>query len=197
MALVYTRAMHSSRSPRSFPHLAALFLLLSAAVSCTADDAREEKKGGELFFDPGNVTYHGIDDGTVTLQDGLWEGEPYAEGGSSRPRAGLVPDFLVHGDIDEDGQQEAIVGLWWSSGGSGTFQYLALLEHTADGAENTFTAPVGDRVRIEGGAIENGALLLDVIQHGPDEPACCPTQAVTRHYDSNLNLESTTPRNTE
>ena len=73
-------------------------------------------------------------------------------------------------------------------------QYIALLERTANGAENTVTAPVGDRVRIEGGAIENGAFLLDVTQHGPDEPACCPTQAVTRHYDAALDLVNTTKR---
>ena len=197
MALVYTRAMKNSRSPRLPLQLAALFVLFSVAVSCAADDTDDEKQSGVLYFNPANVTYHGIQDGSVTLQDGLWEGEPYAEGGSSRPRAGLVPEFLVLGDIDGDGRQEAIVGLWWSSGGSGTFQYIALLERTETGVENTFTAPVGDRVRIEGGTIKNGALLLDVIEHGPDEPACCPTQAVTRHYDSHLNLESTTPRNTE
>ena len=189
--------MQINRTPRLVPRLAALFLLFSFTVSCTADDSHADKKSGVLYFNPGNVTYHGIENGTVTLQDGQWEGEPYAEGGVSRPRAGLVPDFLVLGDIDGDKQQEAIVGLWWSSGGSGTFQYIALLERTTDGVENTFTAPVGDRIRIEGGAIENGALLLDVVQHGPDEPACCPTQAVTRHYDAKLNLESTTPRITE
>ena len=189
--------MQNSPRPRLVPYLAALFLLFSVAISCAADDSGGEKKGGVLYFNPGNASYHGIQDGSVSLTDGLWEGEPYAEGGSSRPRAGLVPDFLVLGDIDGDGRQEAIVGLWWSSGGSGTFQYIALLERTDTGVENTFTAPVGDRVRIEGGAIENGALLLDVIEHGPDEPACCPTQAVTRRYDSHLNLESTTPRNTE
>ena len=197
MALVYTRAMKNSHNFRSVQRLAVLFLFFSVAFSCTADDSDGEEKSGVLYFNPGNATYHGIQDGSVSLKDGLWEGEPYAEGGSSRPRAGLVPDFLVLGDINGDGRQEAVVGLWWSSGGSGTFQYIALLERTETGVKNTFTAPVGDRVRFEGGAIENGALMLDLIEHGPDEPACCPTQAVTRHYDSNLNLESTTPRTTD
>ena len=189
--------MQNSPRPRLVPYLAALFLLFSVAISCAADDSGGEKKGGVLYFNPGNASYHGIQDCSVSLTDGLWEGEPYAEGGSSRPRAGLVPDFLVLGDLDGDGRGDAIVGLWGSSGGAGACQCIALLERADPGVAHTLSAPVGDRVRIEGGAIENGALLLDVIEHGPDEPACCPTQAVTRRYDSHLNLESTTPRNTE
>jgi hypothetical protein len=106
-----------------------------------------------------------------------------------------VRDIEICGDIDGDGENETVVALWYASGGSGTFQYIAVLEEGETGPENTFTAPVGDRVKIEGGAIGDGMVHLDVIQHGPDEPACCPTQAVTRHYDASLKLVNTTERN--
>ena len=50
-----------------------------------------------------NVAIHGIDDQVIQLTDGTWEGEPFVEGGASRPRVGLVDDFVLSGDIDHDG----------------------------------------------------------------------------------------------
>jgi hypothetical protein len=146
-------------------------------------------------IDPENATYSGIEGLEITLKDGVWEGAPYQPDSAVRPRVGLVRDIEICGDIDGDGENETVVALWYASGGSGTFQYIAVLEEGETGPENTFTAPVGDRVKIEGGAIGDGMVHLDVIQHGPDEPACCPTQAVTRHYDASLKLVNTTERN--
>ena len=40
------------------------------------------------------------------MRDGRWEGEPYAPGGASRPRAGVAGDLLLRGDLDGDGRDE-------------------------------------------------------------------------------------------
>ena len=133
----------------------------------------------------------------VVLACGAWEGEPYVEGGASRPRVGLIEDLWLLGDVNGDGKPEAVTALWHSSGGSGTRNYVAVLERRAAGSVNTATALLGDRVRIDGGAIENGIIRLDLVEHGPDEPACCPTHAVSRYYDGDLNLIETKKRNTE
>lgn len=145
-------------------------------------------------IDPDNATYRGIEGFDVTLVDGEWEGDPYVEDSPVRPRVGRIRDIEICGDIDGDGVDETIVALWFAGGGSGTFQYLALLEPGESGPVNTATTPVGDRVRIESGSMADGRVHLDVIQHGPDEPACCPTHAVTRHYDASLELVDTTER---
>jgi heat shock protein HslJ len=70
-----------------------------------------------------------------------------------------------------------------SSGGSGTFQYLAVVGR--DGGKlpkNLGTARVGDRVQTIRAWIENGAILMDVVQAGPGDAMCCPTQVTHRTW---------------
>jgi hypothetical protein len=131
----------------------------------------------------GNITFRGIDDSTVTLVNGGWEGQPWVEGGAARPRAGLADGFDVRGDMDGDGSDERVVLLWTSSGGSGTFDYLAVVARAPDGkAVNIATAPLGDRVKVQSARIEEGNLVLDVVQAGPNDAMCCPGQKVRRTF---------------
>jgi heat shock protein HslJ len=130
-----------------------------------------------------NASYAGVFDEAVVLQDGQWAGAPYVEGGASAPRAGLAADFLLHGDLDGDATEESVVLLWSSSGGSGTFDYVAVLDRDADGAASTVAiAPLGDRVKIRSAEIEEGRIALDVIQAGPGDAACCPGQKMRRTF---------------
>lgn len=154
------------------------FLLLSTSVFAS----------GSLILPPeiANATIDGTEYGSVTLQDGSWKGEPWVEGGASRPRVGLASDFILRGDIDGDGNDEALVLVWQSSGGSGTFNYIALMDQSDDGLLNTATAPLGDRVKVLGGSISKNLLELQLIEHDEDDPACCPTRKATRYYDALL-----------
>jgi len=122
-----------------------------------------------------DAEYFGILDHPVRLSDGKWEGRPFVPDGASRPRAGLLEDFYIFGDIDQDGHNEAVVILWENSGGSGTFYYLSVLEMSHNGCRNCATDFIGDRVKIEGGRVEHGAIVLNVLQAGPEDPACCPS----------------------
>lgn len=123
-----------------------------------------------------NAAYAGVFDEPVTLVDGRWEGAPFVEGGASRPSAGLVEDFVLTGDVDGDGREDAVVLLWESSGGSGTRTYLAAMGWAGDAVVNLGTTMVGDRVQVKTGFIADGLITLDLIQAGPGEAACCPTQ---------------------
>jgi len=129
-----------------------------------------------------SATYTGIEEGPVTLVEGRWEGEPYAEGGASRPRAGLVEDFSLVGDLNGDGSNEAVVLIWQSGGGSGTFSYLAVMGRSDSGIKNQGTAEIGDRVKLRSGRIDDASIILDVLQQGEGDAACCPTQLVTRTW---------------
>lgn len=126
------------------------------------------------------ATYFGLfDSGAITLADGHWQGKPFVAGGSSAPRAGLVEHFLLRGDLDDDGMDEAVVLLWTSSGGSGTFDYLAVLDREADGSVvNRSTISLGDRVKLREGTVPDGLIVVDLVQAGPDDAACCPGQKV-------------------
>ncbi len=159
-----------------FGALLAMGLHLSAGQSAFA---------GENVVDDtrlANATYQGIEEEPVRLQEGRWEGEPYVEGGASRPSVGLAEGFELKGDLDGDGIPESLVLLWQSSGGSGTFGYIAVMAERDGVLTNIATAPVGDRVQIRGGRIEDGIVSLEVVQQGEDDAACCPTQLATRSW---------------
>jgi heat shock protein HslJ len=129
-----------------------------------------------------NATYQGVEEEPVRLQEGRWEGEPYVEGGASRPSVGLAEGFELRGDLDADGIPESLVLLWQSSGGSGTYGYIAVMADRGGVLTNIATAPYGDRVQIRGGKVEDGIVSLEVVQQGEDDAACCPTRLATRSW---------------
>jgi heat shock protein HslJ len=130
-----------------------------------------------------NATYAGVMEEPIALRDGSWQGEPFVSDGAARPTAGLVGDFAITGDLSGDGNDETVVLLWSNSGGSGTFDYLALLDRQPDGTlVNISTVPLGDRVDVRSAAISAGELIVDVVQAGPDDAACCPGEKLRRHY---------------
>jgi len=129
-----------------------------------------------------NATYAGIEDEPVTLLGGRWEGTPFVEGGASRPSVGLLEDIYFTGDLDADGQEEAVAILWQSAGGTGSNIYIAVMKSDDGGFNNISTTLVGDRVKLRGGRIDSGKIILDVLQTGENDPMCCPTQLATRRW---------------
>jgi len=151
----------------------------SAAGSSSGNDAAGPAADSvPTAVELANATYAGLFDEPVTLSGGRWEGSPFVDGGASRPTAGLVEDFVLSGDVDGDGREDAVVLLWESSGGSGTRSYLAVMTRVDDAIVNLGTALVGDRVQVKTGFVADGMITLDLIQAGPGEAACCPTQKV-------------------
>ena len=165
--------------------------LLAAGVALTAATLGETGKlampcGVPSWEELANATYHGVGDGPVTLANGQWRGEPYVEGGSSAPSAGLVADFVLHGDVDGNGTEDAVVLLWSGSGGSGSFSHLAVMSRDADGeVVNLGTQDLGDRVKVISAEIEGGQIILNVVQAGPTDAACCPGQKLRRTFAMN------------
>ncbi len=130
-----------------------------------------------------NATYRGLDVAPeVTLTAGEWEGQPFAEGGASRPSATLAPDFKLAGDMNGDGVPEAIVLIATSSGGSGTFLHAAVVGGRGTAAENLGTAPLGDRVQVMHARLVDSRLVLDLVEAGPEDAMCCPSQKATRVF---------------
>lgn len=167
----------------------------SAAVSSGNDGATAPAaNSAPTLNELANATLLGVSDRPVTLVDGRWEGEPFVEGGASRPTVGLVEDFLLTGDLTGDGRDEAVVLVWESTGGSGTRTYLAAMGRRGEEVVNLGTSLVGDRVQVKAGFIAAGLTTLDLVRAGPGEAACCPTQKVLvgwRLEDGNLVRVST------
>jgi len=124
----------------------------------------------------GNAGFTGLREieGTVRLADGRWEGAPYAPGAASRPTVTLGRDFRVTGDLDGDGREEAVVVLAQGGGGSGSYNYLAVVRREGGALRNVATIALGDRVAIRSARIEAGTLHADVLRAGPGDAMCCP-----------------------
>lgn len=129
-----------------------------------------------------NASYGGIYDQPVTLVDGYYEGEPFVEGGASRPTATFVDGLVAYGDLNGDGMEDAAVLLAESSGGSGTFIYVAAVVNQDGQPVNAGTAPVGDRPQLKSLASQNGQIVMEIVTQGPDDPMCCPTLKVRKTY---------------
>jgi len=129
-----------------------------------------------------NASYDGIYDQPVTLVDGYYEGEPFVEGGASRPTVTFGGDLVAYGDLNGDGVEDAAVLLAESSGGSGTFTYLAAVVNQDGQPVNAGTVLVGDRTQIKSLAIQNGQIVMEIVTQGPDDAMCCPTLKVRKTY---------------
>lgn len=127
-----------------------------------------------------NATYSGLAEvpGTVTLQNGLWTGPPSAPGSTSRPVVEIANDFRVLGDLNGDRLDEAVAVLTYSSGGSGSFSYLAVMSRGDGSLHNVATAGLGDRVQLRSVRIDGGKLLVRGVRAGINDAACCPGDLV-------------------
>jgi hypothetical protein len=128
-----------------------------------------------------NAEYLGIYDGPVDLTDGMYEGEPFVEGGASRPLVVFIEPYAF-GDLDGDGVDDAAVLLVENSGGSGSFVYLAAVLNSNGSPVNMATTLLGDRAQVEELTIEEGRIKVKMLTHGPEDPMCCPSQESSETY---------------
>jgi heat shock protein HslJ len=131
-----------------------------------------------------NLAYQGISEQPIRLKDGECEGEPAVAGSAERPRVKLLEDTRVTADLNDDGRTDAAVLLAASAGGSGESIYLAvvLAGDDDDEPENVATELLGDRVKLRSMKTEDKRLVLDLVDAGPDDAACCPSLKVRRTY---------------
>lgn len=144
-----------------------------------------------------DLTLPGFDSAVVALVDGA--GERRDESGTLVAEAGLT-DWRAVGDFDGDGSSEAIVVVWSSGGGSGTFMELALFTMEPGGwlSDDAWrwraSRPLGDRVRVRALTVDGTLVEVHLTRHGPDDPMCCPTEkAVVRFRVGGGVLEEPAP----
>jgi heat shock protein HslJ len=129
-----------------------------------------------------NAQFTGIyDDTIVQLSDGYYEGEPFVEGAASRPTVTLIEPYAF-GDLDGDGTEDASLLLVESSGGSGSFVYLAAMLNQDGQPVNAATHFLSDRARPQAMTIAGGIITIDMVAHGPEDPMCCPSLRVIETY---------------
>ncbi len=133
---------------------------------------------GSQTVSPGNLKnmkYGGVYEDLVLLENGVYEGPSFVEGGGSRPRVALVTRLQINGDLNDDGINETVVFLVENSGGSGTATYLALVGGRGGQLENIDTVLLGDRIQVRSLKIDAADLIVEIVATGKNEPLCCGT----------------------
>jgi hypothetical protein len=166
----------TSRPPdrsRSTPRWSELLLAGVVAVAGC-------EQNGELAASPQAATYR-LGGRVVPLTDGKHD-EPAAPGSAARNSTVLWGPPAV-GDLDRDGDDDAVVILVNASGGSGTFYYVAAAEFDRGGFNGSAAVLLGDRIAPQEVAIENGIVAVNLAEHGAGEPlAAVPSQPVNRRF---------------
>jgi hypothetical protein len=85
------------------------------------------------------------------------------------------PDF---GDVDGDGNEDVAITTDLNTGGTGQFTLITVYTMRGGKPVAMGTIPGGDRGDggIENVTIDHGRVLVDRMESGPDDGACCPSQ---------------------
>jgi len=111
--------------------------------------------------------------GTFQLTDGIYK--------KDNVTVNFVDDFNA---VSPDNSTNAVI-LNYNDGGSGTFYYLAIYQHTrlSLNGQIAITA-LGDRVQVKSLYFKNSndVININMLTHGPSDPSCCPTQDTTKSF---------------
>jgi hypothetical protein len=120
--------------------------------------------------DPRTTSYR-IEGKAVALTDG------HAEEGIPGSAAKVVTDIWtvsLPGDLDGNGMSDVAVILTQSSGGSGTFYYVAAALAGTDGYRGTNAILLGDRIAPQNVSVENGQVIANYADRNPGESFAVP-----------------------
>lgn len=115
---------------------------------------------------------------TAPLANGEYR-EQAAPGSATETVVTLTGD-VAYGQLNN--QDAAAVILVTDPGGSGTFYEVAVVVNEGGQPVHVASAPLGDRVQINSLSIAGNEIVVDMINQGPDDPMCCPTQHVIQTY---------------
>jgi heat shock protein HslJ len=130
-----------------------------------------------------NAAYpvEGTSTGTAQLKDGVFE-ELAAPGSATNFKVQLGKDQAL-GDLNGDGNADAVVTLVVDPGGSGTFTYLAPVINDQGMPKPLTTVLLGDRIIVKSVAIKDGEVVVTLLTRKPDEPMSAePTVETTRTF---------------
>lgn len=129
-----------------------------------------------------NMTYNSLLlEQPVLLSGGVYTQTGESGGASDVTTVRLLSEPVATGQVEDFAA--AAVLLVENGGGTGQFVNLALVQDVGGSAVNTANAFLGDRTRVTNLAIEaDGRIVVDMIQVGPKDGACCPNMPMTATF---------------
>jgi heat shock protein HslJ len=149
------------------------------ATPATADVAKPAAPTREQLL---GATVAGVFGAPVTLTAGSYEGPPVEAGAASKPTLRLWDSTIEFVDIDGAPPEEGVALLTSSEGGSGTVSHLGVFALQDGKAATLGVLPLGDRVQLFRLWHEPGKVLIDLVEPGPGDPSCCPTQLARKAF---------------
>jgi len=144
-----------------------VWLLFSVGIGLVAGAGNAADRLGQSATDPLNATYL-IEGKAVTLMDGRCE-LPAAPGSAMKTRT-TVFGQPIRGDLDRDGDQDAVLLLTQDPGGSGTFYYVAAAVNVNGRYQGTNAVLLGDRIDPINMSIRNDTIVIEYADRCPEEP---------------------------
>lgn len=146
-------------------------------------------------FNPLNATYV-IEDEPIILINGKAEKE-IAPGSSSKIEA-MVWGEPAKGDLTGDGEDDAALIITYSTGGSGTFYYIAAAFYDPQTEKTIGTNGIllGDRVAIQNILIDQRGIIVNYADREKDQAMIIqPSIGITKHFQIGGSLleETTQP----
>jgi hypothetical protein len=123
-----------------------------------------------------NAKYHLPEEGSFQLVDGTHYLTPAIPGELSEQWSVRLMEPMAFGDINGDGIEDAAVVIATRYGGTGIFEYLAVVLNAGGQAHNVDSVYLGDRTIINTISIELSRVHIDVVAHGPEDGLCCPSR---------------------
>jgi|SRR3989344_8701798 len=110
-----------------------------------------------------NSEYLSQDTGTrIKLVNGTYPLKPLGGESQADYFVKLDTDHVVFGDLNNDGQEDAVVILVSRAGGTGTYRQLAVVLNQNGNANNIANQNLGDRTAINALTISSGVISVDV-----------------------------------
>jgi hypothetical protein len=152
--------------------------LVAALAGCAGSTAPQNLTKQQL----GNTKYRVVHNGgePFTLKDGRNDKVPTRSADTTMSVA--MGDTMASGDLNGDGELDAVVVLVSNLGGSGSYVTLAAVENDRGRPYHTANADLGDRTQVKSIRIDGDLVTVDVVRVGPNDPACCPTEKATLRY---------------
>jgi hypothetical protein len=82
---------------------------------------------------------------------------------------------IALGSLSNKPTADGAVIYGYNTGGSGFFMMLCAVMNDQGKPKQIASTDLGDRVKINALSIQSGKITIDLITHGPNDPACCPT----------------------
>ena len=124
---------------------------------------------------------YSIDGQEVTLVNGKSE-VPSAPGSASKI---VTQNFgnAAFGDLNGDGLLDAVFLLTQTTGGSGTFYYVAVALQTQSGYEGINAVLLGDRIAPQSTKLKDGKIIVNFADRNPGEPmTATPSLGVSKYF---------------